>query len=353
MMLGRVDPQGSLLEPGLLFGDLVTRGSFSATLAACGHELICDDDFAGLYALKRGRPSIPPSIMMRALLLAVKHDTSDRESARRSRVDLDWKHALGVASDYRGIGATTFSLFRSRVELQQADQVLFRKTVRKAVEKGLFPRKILALIDSSPVLGAGAVQDTYELVRSGICKVVDAAGEASLSKKLLRSLRRYLSGYKPKIDWQNPGARQLELARMVTAANRLLEAVKDREDPREAAQRLAALVAQDVETDPDTGQPRIRQGVENDRIVSTTDPKMRHGRKSASRRFDGHKLHMVEEESTEIILGVDVGAGNGADGEQAAPMVEEIATDTGVEIDELVGDMAYGDGDTRAAVEAT
>jgi len=121
MMLGRVDPQGSLLEPGLLFGDLVTRGSFHDKLAACGHELISDDDFVGLYALNRGRQSIPPSLMMRSLLLAVKDDTSDRESARRSRVDLDWKHAPRVPSDSPGIG-TTFSLFRSRVVLHQADQ---------------------------------------------------------------------------------------------------------------------------------------------------------------------------------------------------------------------------------------
>jgi hypothetical protein len=80
----------------------------------------------------------------------VKDDTSDRESARRSRVDLDWKHALGVASDHLGIGATTFSLFRSPGVLHHADQVPFRKTVRKAVDKGLFPRKVLALIGSSP-----------------------------------------------------------------------------------------------------------------------------------------------------------------------------------------------------------
>src|SRR5947209_3056589 len=259
-MLGRVDPQGSLFEPGHRFGDLVTRGSFYDKLAACGHELICDDDFAGLYAPNRGRPSTPPSLMMRGLLLAVKDDTSDRESARRSRVDLDWKHALGVASDFPGIGATTFSLFRSRVVLHHADQALFRKTVRKAVEAGLFPRKILALIDSSPVLGAGAVADTYELVRSAICKVVDAAGEAALSKKLLRSLRRYLSGAKPKIDWHNPGARQLELGRMVAAANKLLEPVKDREDRKEAAQLLAALVPQDAEIDPDTARHRIPPG---------------------------------------------------------------------------------------------
>jgi hypothetical protein len=140
-------------------------------------------------------------------------------------------HALGVASDHPGIGATTFSLFRSRAVLHHTDQVPFRKTVRKAVDKGLFPRKVLALIGSSPVLGASAVQDTYELVRSAICKVVEAAGEAALSKKLLRSLRRYLSGFKPKIDWGESRARQLELTRMVTAANRLLEAVEGRDHP--------------------------------------------------------------------------------------------------------------------------
>src|SRR5207302_10241465 len=59
------------------------------------------------------------------------------------------------------------------------------------------------------------------------------------------------------------------------------------------------------------------------------------------------------EAPTGLFLGVHVRARHGADGEQAAPMVEEIASDTGVEIAELVGAMAYGDGDTRSAVEAT
>jgi transposase len=56
-----------------------------------------------MYAQGRGRPSIPPSMMMRALLLATRDGTSDRESARRSRVDLDWKHALGLDVDHPGI----------------------------------------------------------------------------------------------------------------------------------------------------------------------------------------------------------------------------------------------------------
>lgn len=349
-MLGRVDPQSSLLEAGQLCGHLVTKGSFYEKLARCGHELISDDDFAHMYASVRGRPSIPPSVMMRALLLATKDGTSDRESARRSRVDLDWKAALGLDLDHLGFGATTFSLFRARVVLHDADQELFKKTVAKAVDKGLFPKKVLALIDSSPVLGAGAVQDTYELLRGAIQKVVRAAGEDTLTKALRRSLRRYLKDIKPPIDWDDKAQRQQELHRMVIAAGGLLDEIASRDDAKEAAELLAAIVLQDVEVDSDTGEPRIRQGTAKDRIVSTTDPEMRHGRKSSSRRFDGHKLHVVEDEATEIILGIDVGAGNGKDGDHAAPLVEQ-ARNHGVDIDEVVGDMAYSDGDTREAVE--
>lgn len=350
-MLGRVNRQGSLLAPDQLFSHLVSKGSFYERLAAVGPELITDDDFARMYTEGTGRPSIPPSLMMRALLLATKDGTSDRESARRSRVDLDWKMALGLPADHPGIGATTFSLFRARVVLHDADQALFRSTVRKAVKAGLFPKKVLALIDSSPVLGAGAVVDTYELVRRAIQQVVRSVGEEHLSKALRRSLKRYLRDTKPDIDWGNPGSRRAELHRMVQASRRLLAAVKARPEAAQAAALLGAIVDQDVEIDTDTGEPRLRQGVAPDRIVSVSDPEMRHGRKSQSGRFNGHKLHLIEDESTEIVLAVDVGPGNGSDGDHAAPLVEQ-AREAGVEIAELVGDMAYGDGDTRAEVEA-
>ena len=49
-MLGRVNPQGSLLDPTQLFGHLVTRNSFYEKLARCGHELVTDDDFAQMYS---------------------------------------------------------------------------------------------------------------------------------------------------------------------------------------------------------------------------------------------------------------------------------------------------------------
>lgn len=339
-------------------GEVVSRGSFYDRLAQAGSELIRDEDFAGLYSPGKGRPSIPPSVLMKALLLSTKDGTSDRESARRTRADLDWKHALGLDVDHGGIGATTLSLFRARVVLHDADQRLFRATLRRAVELGLFPGKILALIDSSPVLGAGAVADTYALVTSAIGKLVAQAGQDTLSKALRRDLKRYLREGKPRIDWQDNNARATELARMVAAAGKLRAAVADRvaAEPDGALGKadavLAAIVAQDVETDPDSGVPRLRQEVTKDRIVSTTDPAMRHGRKSKSRRFNGHKMHVVTDADTELVLGLDVGFGNGSDGDAAAGLVIQLRDECNLPVTEVVGDMAYGDGDTRAEVES-
>lgn len=111
-MLGRVEAQGSLLEARVMDWHLLTRGSVYERLAEHGHEVIRDEDFAHCYSQRMGRPSIPPSVMMRAVLLATHDRCSDAEASRRTRVDLDWKAALGVDRDFRGIGATTFSLFR-------------------------------------------------------------------------------------------------------------------------------------------------------------------------------------------------------------------------------------------------
>src|SRR2546421_13116743 len=85
-VLGRVKPQGSLLETRHARRHLVTKGSFYERLADNGDAFLCDDDYAHLYAPTMGRPSIPPSIMLRAMLLATyERVRSDAEIARNTR----------------------------------------------------------------------------------------------------------------------------------------------------------------------------------------------------------------------------------------------------------------------------
>ncbi|MDQ6728433.1 MAG: transposase [Actinomycetota bacterium] len=193
---------------------IVTKGSFYERMADHGHEIVTDEDYAHLYSERQGRPSIPPSVMVRAMLCAT-HDriTSDAETSRRTRVDADWKAAMGVNDEFTGIGATTFSLMRSRMVVHDADATLFEKTIEKAVAAGVFKGKLTAIIDSSPVHGAGAVADTYELVRGFMRQVVRAAGER-LSEEA-RIAAEPFCGAKPDIDWQDPATRKAHLAELV------------------------------------------------------------------------------------------------------------------------------------------
>ena len=329
---------------------LVTKGSFYERLALHGHEVVCDDDFAHLYSEGRGRPSVPPSVMVRAMLCATHDRTSDRESARRSRVDLDWKAAMGVGDEFEGIGATTLALMRARMVAADADGELFKRTLAKAVEAGVLKGKLTAIIDTSPVHGAGAVADTYELIRGFLRKVVRAGG--GRLHDTARAAADPFCGPKPDIDWQDPAARKAHLGELITAARRVLADAAGIDDDAVAAPAdlLRQVIGQDVELDDDF-QPQLRDGVATDRVISHSDPEMRHGRKSASRRFDGHKLDLITDEDSELILGVDVRAGNAGDGDGAAPLLDEVQDVDGVDVDTLVGDMAYSDGDVREAVE--
>jgi len=333
---------------------IVTKNSFYERLADHGHEIVSDQDYAHLYSEGKGRPSIPPSVMVRAMLCATHdHITSDAETSRRTRVDADWKAAMGVDDEFTGIGATTFSLMRSRMVVHDADATLFEKTIEKAVEAGVFKGKLTAIIDSSPVHGAGAVADTYELVRGFLRQVVRAAGER-LSAEARKAAEPFC-GAKPDIDWQDPATRKAHLGELVAAGMALLVEAADIDDPavREPADLLAQVIDQDVEADDSgEGNPQIRQGVARDRVISHSDPEMRHGRKSASRRFDGHKLDVITDEDSEMVLGVEVRAANASDGEGAAPLLGQVMALPGIVIGTLLGDMAYSDGDVREAVEA-
>jgi hypothetical protein len=72
-------------------------------------------------------------------------------------------------------------------------------------------------------------------------------------------------------------------------------------DVRAAMALLAQLIEQDIEEVEGEGA-RVKDGVARDRMPSVHDPEMRHGRKSKSQRFDGHKGEVVVEVESGVIL---------------------------------------------------
>ena len=117
------------------------------------------------------------------------------------------------------------------------------------------------------------------------------------------------------------------------------------------AELLGQLLFQDIERKGGDGDDGVslKGGVSKDRMVSVHDPEMRHGRKSSRRRFDGHKAAIVVDTDTQLITAVEVLPGNAPDNLGALGLVEESEANTGVPVQEAMGDAAYGDGVTRQA----
>ena len=148
------------------------------------------------------------------------------------------------------------------------------------------------------------------------------------------------------------------LAAIVADADRLLEAARqaqealaegspERQDIIAAAELLGQLLLQDVER---TGDGiGLKDEVSKDRMVSVHDPEMRHGHKSSGRRFDGHKAAIAVDTDSQLITAVEVLPGNAPDNLGALELVERSEANTGVPVEEALGDAAYGDGDTRQA----
>jgi transposase len=160
-MLGRRESQGDFFRPDHTFRDHVGEETFYGLLARQGAEWFRDEDFVALYREDFGRPSVPPSQLAIALLLQAHDCVSDEEAIARSAFDLRWKVALGLELDEKLCAKSTLQRFRAQLVLQEATGQIFDRGVEACRAAGLLKRSTLsAAIDTTPILGRGAVRDT-------------------------------------------------------------------------------------------------------------------------------------------------------------------------------------------------
>jgi transposase len=355
-----------------VYGEFVGRDNFYGWLASQRGELFRDEEFAGLYVLTNGRPSVPPSLLATALVLQTYDGVSDAEAKQRADYDLRWKVALGVEVDARPFAKSTLQEFRAQLILHEEQATIFRQSLELAKRRGKFrtkdgeKRTLQVALDTTNILGRGAVKDTYNLLGDGIVHLARAlatlAGEPLAAWAAAHGYGRYVGETSLKgtaeIDWSDAEQRRRFLGEIVADADRLLERARVARGELdagstaetalvEASGLLRRLLIQDVERRDDG--PVLKEGVAKDRRVSVHDPEMRHGRKSASKRFDGHKAAVAVDADEQLITAVAVLPGNAQDRERALELVAESEANTGCAVAETLADGAYGDGETRQA----
>jgi hypothetical protein len=308
--------------------------------------------------------------MAMALLLQSYHGVSDHEAVDLTVVDLRWQMVLDrLGCDEPAFAQSTFVDFRHRLIRTEMDRRLLERTVElarrtKAFDWRKLPKDLRVAIDSSPLEGAGRVEDTINLLSHAARQVVACAADllgwpfekvaraAGIPLLLASSVKKALD-----LEWSAPDAK----AQAVDTLARQVEALEEwlREHLAEALTKpplkehvdtLAQIQAQDLEPDPSGGgRTRIRQGVAAERRVSVSDPDMRHGRKTKTKRFNGYKRHVATCLDTNLIMAAAVTPANRPE-EEAAPAlkadierqqrrIREMACDRGYIASPVIGEI--------------
>jgi IS5 family transposase len=366
-MLGKREPQTDLWTADTQYLRFVGEQSFYGFLARHGRELFRDEDFAALYCLDNGRTSVPPSRLCLALLLQTHDRVSDEEAKARADFDLRWKVALGIGIDTRPFAKSTLQLFRAQLVIHEEAQMIFRRSLEYAKGRGyLRGRRMRAAVDSSHIFGRGAVEDTYNLIAEGIRVLSRALAKAQGQRweewLVGHALARYgeasVKGA-AEVNWEEGASREAFLTGLIEDGEQVLAITREvragleakSEADRQVAEGaglLTTLLWQDVE--PTERGYRIKQGTAKDRIPSGHDPEQRHGHKSHGKTFTGHKAAVAVEVESQLITAVEVVAGNASDGESAAPLVEGSEANTGLAVEQVIGDTAYGSMEVREAL---
>ena len=364
--MGRTSRQQTILSARHQYLDFVGRETIYGYLAENRDRLFRDEQFAELYCKDNGRPSVPPSLAAAILFLRAFERVSFVEAINRTKYDLRWKVALNLEMEDEPIQKSALQEFEARLVLHEKGEEMIRISIQEARHSGyLKSNKIRVALDTTPILGRGAVKDTYNLLADGIKKLMLTLAEVSGEEIEVWSKQQDFSRYlessikgQADMDWADKRQKDELLRQIVSDGKRLLAlaAESEKNRPRQAdriaidSALLQRLIRQDVEEVPNGGV-KIKQGTEKDRIVSTHDPEMRHGRKSSSHRFDGHKAAVATDIDSQLITAVEVIAGNAGDQEKALQLVEQSERVAEAKVEETVGDCAYGGGPTRQEFE--
>jgi len=363
-MMGERSPQDTLFGADHLFLDYVGRETVYGYVAQHRQQLFRDADFHALYCQNNGRPSVPPSVGVSILFLRAYEGVSFVEAIERTKYDLRWKVALGLELEQVPMQKSALQELEAKLVLHEHGEALLKQSIDEARRAGyVTSRKIRVALDTTPMLGKGAVKDTYNLLADGIehlaCRLADVAGEPVAGWAEREGLHRYVgSSLKgaAAIEWDDKSQRDQLLTEIVQDGRRLLRQAEQAQQahPEQAAAiqadaaLLERLIRQDVEETPGGGC-QVKDGTATDRLISVHDPEMRHGRKSASHRFHGHKAAVAVEMESQLICGVDVLAGNAGDQQNALALVHQAERVMDAHVEETVGDCAYGGGPTRKA----
>ena len=327
------------------------------------HELLdatFQDTLAETYSAEPGgKEPVEAGMLALATLLQAYCHVGDRDAVELTVMDKRWQMVLDcLGAEQPPFSQGTLCNFRMRLMAHNLDKILLERTVTLAEQTGGFgARQLRAALDSTPLFGAGRVEDTLNLLGHALRKAVGLAARAlgTSAEAILEEAGLVLVGHSSlkaalDLDWGQPKAREQALRLVLEEVDRwkkwleqhqrLVEEVPPLKDVMDT---IAQIVTQDTEPDPDGGPggKRIKKHVAPDRRISIEDADMRHGRKSSAKTFNGFKEHFVLDLDSHVTREVVVRPANEPEHEAVELLVETLEQPPGLlQLDIDLGYMA-------------
>ena len=306
-----------------------------------------------------GKEPVEAGMLALATLLQAYCHVGDRDAVELTVMDKRWQMVLDcLGAEQPPFSQSTLFNFRMRLIAPNLDKTLLERTVALAERTGGFgARQLRAALDSTPLFGAGRVEDTLNLLGHVLRKAVGraarelgASGEAILEEAGLllvghSSLKAGLD-----LDWGQAKAREQalrlgldEVERWKTWLEQHQRLSADAPPMKDVMDTIAQIVTQDTAPEPEgePGSKRIKKHVAPERRISIEDADMRHGRKSSAKTFNGFKEHFVLDLDSHVTREVVVRPANEPEHEAVALLVDVLEHKPGLlQLDIDLGYMA-------------
>src|SRR5262249_30911352 len=310
------------------------------------HELL-DATFqatlAATYSAEPGgKEPVEVGVLALATLLQAYCHVGDRDAVELTVLDKRWQMVLDcLGAEQPPFSQSTLWNFRMRLIAHNLDKTLLDRTVALAEQTGgCGARQLRAALDSTPLFGAGRVEDTLNLLGHALRKAVGLVAQAldASTEALVEDAGLTLVGHSSlkaalDLDWGEPSARERALGLVLEEVGRWQRWLEQQQTLaaqtlplQEVMETITQIITQDTEPDPEGGPGgrRLKKHVASDRRISSEDQDIRHGRKSSAKTFNGFKEHFAVDLDSKVIREVVVRPANEPEHAAVELLAEEL-----------------------------
>ena len=265
------------------------------------------------YCENFGRPAKEPEMMFKLLFLKKLYDLSDETLINSAQTDMAYKYFLDLEPEAKMINPSLLTKFRKTRITEDILEEMLKETIQQALDKGLIKSGTI-IVDSTHTNASVRAKSPTQILRD-------------MSKQLRKEI--YINAFELSEKFPEKPSIEASLEEEITYTKELLLALQE---------GIASCENKKIQN----MYEKINELLEEEQIRtirSKDDKDARFGHKTARSTFYGYKNHIAMTENR-LIAGISVTHGGAPDGLELPKLIEKTQKN-GINVTEVIGDMAY------------